>query len=160
MTQNFYAQLNDQDVVVSLTQCAYSIDVTHMIPVPELDTSLLGKRYDRQASTPTDPVFVNLPATPSVPAVWEWYIDIGPFFDRFGAAKIDVLTSADIGVQAIIKDALVRKWIDISRSDVAQAVAYIGSKVPSVTPAIQASVLAPPVAPSENLALRKLYFGA
>lgn len=100
------------------------------------------------------------PPAPVTPPEWDRYIDIGPFFDRFGPAKMDVLTSTDIGVQAIIKDAQVRKWIDISRADVSQSVAYIGSKVPSVTPEIQAAVIAPPISPSENMALRKLYFGA
>ena len=36
---------------------------------------------------------VQVPAQP-----WEWLIDIGPFFDRFGAAKMAVLTSSDAGV--------------------------------------------------------------
>ena len=88
----------------------------------------------------------------------EWLIDIGPFFDRFGSAKMAVLTSADAGVQAILKDTQIRKWLDLSLPEVAQSVAYVGSKVPSVTAELQAAILTTPVAPSENLALRKLYF--
>lgn len=88
----------------------------------------------------------------------EWLIDIGPFFDRFGAAKMAVLTSADAGVQAILKDTQIRKWLDLSLPEVAQSVAYVGSKVPAVTAELQAAILTTPVAPSENLALRKLYF--
>ena len=96
---------------------------------------------------------VQVPAQP-----WEWLIDIGPFFDRFGAAKMAVLTSADPGVQAILKDTQIRKWLDLKLPEVAQSVAYIGTKVPAVTAELQDAILNTPVAPDENLALRKLYF--
>ena len=88
----------------------------------------------------------------------EWLIDIGTFFDRFGAAKMAVLTSADPGVQAILADTQVRRWIDLKRLDVAQSVAYIGSVVEAVTPALQTAILTTPVSPEENLALRKQFF--
>lgn len=88
----------------------------------------------------------------------EWLIDIGPFFDRFGAAKMAVLTSTDAGVKAILADTQVRKWIDLQRADVAKSVAYIGSVVSAVKPALQKAILTTPVSPEENLALRKLYF--
>jgi len=87
-----------------------------------------------------------------------WLIDIGPFFDRFGAAKMAVLTSTDPGVKAILADTQVRKWIDLQRADVAQSVAYISSVVAAVTPALQTTILTTPVNSEENLALRKLYF--
>lgn len=98
----------------------------------------------------------DLEPAPVNPA--EWLIDIGPFFDRFGAAKMAVLTSTDAGVKAILADTQVRKWIDLQRADVAQSVAYIGTVVSAVTPALQAAILTTPVSPEENLALRKLYF--
>ena len=96
---------------------------------------------------------VQVPAQP-----WKWYIDIGPFFDRFGATKMAVLTSSDAGVQAIIKDTQVRKWLDLKLPEIASAVAYVGTKVPSVTQELQESILNTPVEEKENLALRKLYF--
>ena len=89
---------------------------------------------------------------------WEWLIDIGPFFDRFDTAKMAVLTSSDTGVQAIIKDTQVRKWLDLKLPEIASAVAYIGTKVPALTAELQQSILNTPVAETENLALRKLYF--
>ena len=94
-----------------------------------------------------------MPAQP-----WEWLIDIGPFFDRFGTAKMAVLTSSDVGVQAIIKDTQVRKWLDLKLPEIASAVAYIGTKVPALTAELQQSILTTPVEEKENLALRKLYF--
>lgn len=99
------------------------------------------------------------PAPPPPPGpVYNWFIDLGPFYDRFGAAKMAVLTSADPGVRAIIADLNIRKWVDLQRADVAQALAYVGSVVPAVTPAMQTTILTTPVAPEENLALRKVYF--
>ena len=88
----------------------------------------------------------------------EWFIDIGAFYDRFGAEKMNVLTSSNVVVQAIIKDVSVRKWIDLNRVDVAMALAAIGSIVTSVTPLMQTTILTTPVADHENLALRKVYF--
>ena len=95
---------------------------------------------------------------PETSKPWEWLIDIGPFFDRFGTAKTVVLTSTDAGVQAIIKDTQVRKWLDLKLPEIASALAYIGTKVPVVTQKLQQSILNTPVAETENLALRKLYF--
>ena len=88
----------------------------------------------------------------------EWLIDVGPFFDRFGAAKMAVLTSTDPGVKAILADTQVRKWIDLQRADVALSVTYIGTVVAAVTPALQTAILTTPVSPEENLALRKQFF--
>lgn len=88
----------------------------------------------------------------------EWLIDLGPFFDRFGAAKMAVLTCADAGVKAIVQDTVIRKWIDLKRADVASGLAYIGSKVGSVDSTLQAAILNTPVVPEENMVLRKTYF--
>lgn len=85
-------------------------------------------------------------------------IDIGPFFDRFGVAKMAVLMSSDPVVQAILRDVQVRKWIDLSRQDVMDSLNYITTKVPALTPEIVANVIHLPVEEAENMALRKLYF--
>lgn len=88
----------------------------------------------------------------------QYLIDIGPFFDRFGAAKMAVLTSQDVGVKAILTDIQVRKWVDLQRTDVAQALAYVGSVVPSVTPQMRSTIITTAVSADENMVLRKLYF--
>ena len=100
----------------------------------------------------------NVPAPEPTAPIWQWYIDIGPFFDRFGSVKMQVLTSSDVGVQAILKDIQVRKWIDLKLPEVAQSLVYVKTKVPEVTEELQDCILNTPVADSENLALRKLYF--
>ena len=97
---------------------------------------------------------------PTPTQVWEWYIDVGPFFDRFGSAKLAVLTSTNPGVQAILKDTQVRKWLDLKLPEIAQSVDYVASVVPAVTPEVKEAILTTPVAEHENLALRKLYFSS
>ena len=99
-----------------------------------------------------------IPEPPVVVDPCEWLIDIGPFFDRFGAAKLAVLTSADATVKAILQDIQVRKWIDLKRADVASSLAYVGTKVPAVDATLQAAILTTPVATADNLALRKMFF--
>ena len=141
-----YAQLSN-NIVVSVIESETDPDGTNGEWVA-CSNAGPGWTYDGAVFAPPTPVVEP----------WANLIDIGPFFDRFGAAKMAVLTSTDAGVKAIIGDAGIRKWIDISRADVAQSVTYIASKVPAVTPAIQAAVISPPVLDSENMALRKLYF--
>jgi len=91
-------------------------------------------------------------------ALWTWLIDIGPFYDRFGTSKIAVLTSTDPILKAILQDLSIRKWVDLKRVDVAEALAYTGSVVSSVTSETITSILTTPVTENENAALKKLYF--
>lgn len=102
--------------------------------------------------------YVHVPVPAASEKPWEWLIDIGPFFDRFGAAKMAVLTSQDAGVKAILQDVQVRKWLDLKRPDVAEALMYIQTQVPALTTALQTSILNTVVTAEENLALKKLYF--
>ena len=143
----YIAQLTN-GIVTSVTQTnGIQTDASH-IEIVSFDTSLIGHSY------------VNGVFTPPAPPVdlCQWLIDIGPFYDRFGAVKMAVLTSADPAVKAIIQDLNIRKWVDLKRADVAQALTYIGSAVPAVTATLQTAILTTPVAAVENLALRKLYF--
>jgi len=88
---------------------------------------------------------------------WDWYIDVGPFFDRFGPAQIEVLKSADLDVQAFIKSAMARKWIDLKNTLTAQGVHLICGRVPAAADRAN-YVLNTPVGPEENRALRTIYF--
>ena len=143
----YYAQITG-GVVTAVTETSGSFDQSDMVALGFMDTSLLGHSYAGGVFTPPAPV-----ADPC-----QYLIDIGPFYDRFGAVKMAVLTSADAGVKAIMSDVSVRKWIDLKRTDVASSLAYIGGKVPAVDAALQAAILTTPVAVEENRALRKLYF--
>ena len=156
----YYAQLTQDRIAVAVTQTSGRVPPDPLlVEIDGLHNGLLGKLYDAEASAAAGrPTFVDAPALPQPASAWEWLIDIGPFFDRFGAAKMAVLTSSDVGVQAILKDTQVRKWIDLKHPDVASSIAYIGIKVPALTAKLQSAILNTPVAEHENLALRKLYF--
>lgn len=75
---------------------------------------------------------VEAPAEPVVPAhrAEDWYIGVGPFYDRFGAYKLAILASADPLVGAIIKDSSVRKYLDLKgrRAELLQVVGLLQSK--------------------------------
>lgn len=86
----------------------------------------------------------------------EWCIEVGPFFDRFGSAQLDVLSSADAKVQAFVKSSSVRKWINLRHSMVVQGLQLIAATVPGVTEDIIDYVLRTPVAQHENFNLRKI----
>ena len=108
-------------------------------------------------------------SAPTVTNVWDWFIDIGPFMDRFGSAKFPVLLCTEPIVKAMIADMQSRKWIDLQRADVAAALAYmhgsavpglgtIGTPIASITTELISAILTTPVTAEENLALRKLYY--
>lgn len=95
----------------------------------------------------------------NAPSPTAWLIDTGPFFDRFGSAKMAVLTSTNATVKAIVQDVMVRKWVDLQRPDVAAGLAALKALgVSGVTDELIEAILTTPVAPAENEALRKVYF--
>lgn len=98
-------------------------------------------------------------AEDAAPGPTDWLIDIGPFFDRFGPAKMPLLMSSNATVQALVKDLQVRKWIDLQRADVGAGIdALIALGVPGVDADQKAAVLTTPVTAEENFALRRVYF--
>lgn len=64
------------------------------------------------------------------PPAEAWFINVGPFFDRFGAWKLPILSSADPLVQAVIKDSSVREYIDLKgrRAELVQVIGLLQSK--------------------------------
>ena len=147
----YYAQINNSNIVTAVTETSESIASDSMVLLSTLDESVLGKLYSNGNFSEPAPTEVPTP-------IYEKYIDLGPFYDRFGSAKLPVLTSTDAGVKAIISDLNIRKWVDLARPDVAQALQYVGTVEPAVTTQRQDSILNTPVTPEENLASRKLYF--
>lgn len=86
------------------------------------------------------------------------FIDKGPFFDRFGDAKLPVLMSNDATIKAILMDIANRQWINLALPEVTAVVNHIATVVPELTQEIKDAVLDQFVKPEENLALRKLFF--
>lgn len=60
----------------------------------------------------------------------DWRIYVGAFFDRFGDQKIGILSSEDVVVQALIKDASVRQYIGLKerRDELAQMIRVLIAK--------------------------------
>jgi hypothetical protein len=85
-------------------------------------------------------------------------IDLGPFFDRFGAAMMPVLMSTNPAVAAIRENLNARKWVDLSRPDVTQSLAFVGSVVAELTPELRATIINSAVTQAEQMALIKTYF--
>lgn len=103
--------------------------------------------------------WVVLDKPPPEPPEYEWFIDIGPFFDRFKDAKLQVLTFTHPFVVALVKDTQARKWIDLKRSDVAVGLnAMLALGVPQLTTELIQEILNTPVSEEENFALKKLFF--
>ena len=67
------------------------------------------------------------------PALWR--IDVGSFFDRFGDAKLPILSSENAIVKAMITDASVRKYIALieRKDELAQMIALLQSLVPGIS---------------------------
>lgn len=80
--------------------------------------------HDHVEATPV----VTEPATQANPTRWRIYV--GSFFDRFGAAKLAILSDPDPVVQAVIKDASVRNYIDLlgRRDELLQVIGLLNSK--------------------------------
>jgi len=100
---------------------------------------------------------IQITQVPAAPVVdTSRLIDVGPFFDRFGSAKLAVLSSTNVLVAAAVKDAQVRKWIDLSKTEVGQMIdLIIASGISGVD---KSAILFSPVQPSEQYVLSKLYF--
>jgi hypothetical protein len=90
----------------------------------------------------------------------QWFIDVGPFFDRFAGAKMNVLTSANPLAKAIVTDVMVRKWIDLHSPAVGAGIdALISINVAGVDAVLKDLIINTPVTSEESLAVRTLYFG-
>lgn len=62
------------------------------------------------------------------------HITVGAFYDRFGAAKWNILADTDASVQAVIKDSSVRKYIDLDNPDLPAGLAIIQAAGHSIDP--------------------------
>lgn len=88
---------------------------------------------------------------------WTWCIDIGPFFDRFGALKMAILTSTHPIAKAVVTDVSIRKWIDLNNPSVSAGIDALSAAGIPVTAALKTAILTTPVLPIEQSAVRKLY---
>ena len=135
----YYAHLDAGDYVIGVTQSPAQIDSAQAVQIDGLREDLLGQRYDREASVAAgEPVFVHVPLPP-LPEVRR--ISVGAFFDRFGPAKWAILADATPTVAAVVKDASVRKYIDLDSPDLPAGIALLQQAGHDVD--VQAIITAP-----------------
>lgn len=156
-----YAQINQDRIAYAVTETSGQIDAPDMIALESFDTSVMGKRYTEQGD------WEDVPAPPAPEPEWAWYMDLGPFADRLGAASVAIDLSTEQGVVVIRNDFSRRKWIDLKDPRVIAALWYLAGQphpvlgtlaAPLLTAAAVTTILSTPVPLKDNLALRKLYF--
>ena len=79
-------------------------------------------------------------------SVWRWpnadaahvdaarLISVGAFFDRFGAAKWGILADPAPAVQAVVRDASVRRHIDLDNADLPAGLAIVQAAGHAIDP--------------------------
>lgn len=75
------------------------------------------------------------------------HITVGAFFDRFGAKKYQLLSANDVDIQARIKDASVRKYIDLDDPRTVEGLTFLQGTKFAINPA---DILNPAVQDSER----------
>ena len=84
---------------------------------------------------------------PDVVTTQPHHITVGAFYDRFGAAKWNILADTNPSVQAVIKDSSVRKYIDLDNPDLPAGLAFIQSAGHDIDPA---AILGDPIEDKER----------
>ena len=135
-----YAQIDDERIVFAVSQLSAPAQAPDMIQIEAYDSTLIGQRHDLEASAAAGhPVFVPVPVVEPVPVVR--HITVGAFFDRFGAAKWAILADTTPTVAAVVKDASVRKYIDLDSPDLPAGIALLQQAGHDVD--VQAIITAP-----------------
>lgn len=78
-----------------------------------------------------------------------WWLDVGPFFDRFGAKSLSITSSADAQVQGIVTLCMPRQYIDLKRADLPAMLDVLVAKS-LITAGEKAAVLAGPTTDYER----------
>lgn len=88
-----------------------------------------------------------------------FYVDVGPFFDRFEASQLTVLKSTDPDLVAFIESCRTRKWIWTKHPLVAMGIdRAITLGIAGVDAAMKDRIMNKPARWPEQSALIKLYF--
>jgi len=75
------------------------------------------------------------------------HITVGAFFDRFGDQKWPILADTNAGVQALIKDASVRKWINLDDPQVLTGLQMVQTAGHDIDPT---AIINAPIQPDER----------
>jgi hypothetical protein len=75
------------------------------------------------------------------------HITVGAFFDRFGDQKWPILADTNASVQALIKDASVRKWINLDDPQVLTGLQMVQAAGHDIDPT---AIINAPIQPEER----------
>ena len=75
------------------------------------------------------------PQVPAAPAPITRHISVGAFFDRFGPLKWAILADTAPTVQAVVRDASVRRFIDLDNPDLPAGLQIIVTAGHAINPA-------------------------
>lgn len=124
----YYAQIDAARIVVGVTQVAAPVEAEHMLPLDELDISILGKRHDTETGA-----FVDVPVAPATPLR---HISPLAFRRRFTKAERAAIEWAAVdrpelsdpqrmqaaALRSDLKDQEQAKFMDLDDPDVAEGV--------------------------------------
>jgi hypothetical protein len=88
---------------------------------------------------------VKQPEPPAPPEIR--HITVGAFFDRFGDQKWPILADTNPSVQALIKDASVRKWINLDDPQVLAGLQMVQASGHDIDPE---AIINAPIQPDER----------
>ena len=132
MQEFFYAQTDDERIVIGVTHAAGLIEDVHMVPIESLDASLMGKRWNPevQAFEPGPP--------PVVPT--ERNVSRKAFLSRFTDAEAIDIDLASMG--ATREAATVRRYL--SKVNAAQHIDLADDETRTGVQALEAAGLLQP----------------
>ena len=132
MQEYFYAQTDDERIVIGVTHAAGLIEDVHMVPIESLDASLIGQRWNPevQAFEPGPP--------PPVPT--ERNVSRKAFLSRFTDAEAIDIDLASIG--ATREAATVRRYL--SKVNAAQHIDLADNETRTGVQALEAAGLLQP----------------
>ena len=132
MQEFFYAQTDDERIVIGVTHAAGLIEGVHMVPIESLDASLMGKRWNPQAQA--------FEPGPPPPVPTERNVSRKAFLSRFTDAEAIDIDLASIG--ATREAATVRRYL--SKVNAAQRIDLADDETRTGVHALEAAGLLQP----------------
>ena len=114
---HYYAQIDGDRIVIAITQMSAQVDAPNLIAVEGLDSGLMGQRYSVQTGE-----FEPVPVPPAEPDPRLWWMDVGPFYDRFGADAVAIAASDNGACKAVQTLTGVRKYVDLKDPRIGQMI--------------------------------------
>ena len=132
MQEFFYAQTNDEHIVIGVTHAAAFIEGAHMVPIESMDTTLIGQRWNPQAQA--------FEPGPPPPVPTERNVSRKAFLSRFTDAEAIDIDLASMG--ATREAATVRRYL--SKVNAAQHIELADDETRTGVQALEAAGLLQP----------------